>query len=104
MFEIIYHPEAVRELEELPERLKGKTIYLLDRLEREGNRLKYPLSDGLRDGLFELRAGGADISRTIYAFAKSRRIYILRVFLKKTQKTPRRELTIAFNRLKELEE
>ncbi|GFN45946.1 type II toxin-antitoxin system RelE/ParE family toxin [Candidatus Regiella insecticola] len=101
MFELIYHPEVVQELENLPAPLKGKTAYLLDRLEKEGNRLRYPLSDSLRDGLFELRVGGGDIARIIYTFAKGRRIYILRSFVKKTPKIPPKEMAIAFNRLKE---
>jgi ribosome-binding protein aMBF1 (putative translation factor) len=49
-----------------------------------------------------MRMKGKDrISRAIYVTAKERRIVVLRVFVKKTQKTPRREIEIALQRARE---
>jgi phage-related protein len=57
----------------------------------------------LEDRLWELRITGRDgISRAIYVTAAGRRMVILRVFIKKTQKTPRRELEIARQRAREV--
>ena len=42
------------------------------------------------------------ISRAIYVTAEVRRVVILRVFVKKTQKTPPRELELARQRAKEM--
>jgi phage-related protein len=57
----------------------------------------------LEDRLWELRITGRDgISRAIYVTATGRRMVILRVFIKKTQKTARRELEIARQRAKEV--
>jgi phage-related protein len=57
----------------------------------------------LEDKLWELRITGRDgISRAIYVTASGRRAVILRVFVKKTQKTPPRELEIARQRAKEV--
>ncbi len=57
----------------------------------------------LEDKLWELRITGRDgISRAIYVTATGRRMVILRVFIKKTQKTPPRELEIARQRAKEV--
>ena len=54
--------------------------------------------------LWELRISGRDgISRAIYVTAFGRRMVILRVFSKKTQKTPRHELEVARQRAKEVE-
>ena len=57
----------------------------------------------LEDRLWELRMTGRDgISRAIYVTASKRRVVILRVFVKKTQKTPPRELEIARQRAKDV--
>lgn len=55
-------------------------------------------------GLWELRITGRDgIARAIYVTATARRIVILRIFVKKTQKTPPRELDLARRRAKDVE-
>ena len=57
----------------------------------------------LEDRLWELRVIGRDgISRVMYVTATGRRVVILRVFIKKTQKTPPRELEVARRRAKEM--
>ena len=57
----------------------------------------------LEDKLWELRITGRDgISRAIYVTATGRRVVIVRVFVKKTQKTPPRELELARQRAKEV--
>jgi phage-related protein len=57
----------------------------------------------LEDKLWELRMIGRDgISRAIYVTASGRRVVILRAFVKKSQKTPARELDIARQRAKEV--
>jgi len=50
-----------------------------------------------------LRITGRDgISRAIYVTASGRRVVVVRVFIKKTQRTPERELKIARQRAKEI--
>ena len=57
----------------------------------------------LEGRLWEMRLTGRDgISRAIYLTAAVRRVVIVRVFIKKTQKTPPRELEIARQRAKEV--
>lgn len=46
--------------------------------------------------------GRDGISRAIYVVAHPRRVVVLRVFAKKTQKTPRREIRLALERAKEV--
>ncbi len=48
-------------------------------------------------------SGRDGISRAIYVTARGRRVVVLRVFIKKTQKTPNSELIIARARAKEVE-
>jgi phage-related protein len=47
--------------------------------------------------------GKDGISRAIYVTANGRRVVILRVFAKKTQKTHRREIEIALQRAQEVQ-
>jgi phage-related protein len=50
-----------------------------------------------------MRLRGKDgIARGLYVTATGRRVVILRVFAKKTQKTPRREIELARQRAKEV--
>ncbi|MQL46644.1 hypothetical protein GEA64_00955 [Photorhabdus khanii] len=49
-----------------------------------------------------MRVGNKDITRTIFAYATGRRIYILRTFIKKTLKTPASEIKLALQRLEEM--
>lgn len=46
--------------------------------------------------------GRDGISRALYVTAKGRRVVVVRVFVKKTQKTPRREIKLALQRAKEV--
>jgi phage-related protein len=48
--------------------------------------------------------GKDGISRTVYVTANGRRVVIVRVFVKKTQKTPRREIEIALQRAQEVQD
>ncbi len=61
---------------------------------------KEPFSKALGYGLFEIRVRSKnDIARIIYTFAKGRKIILLHGFIKKTEKTPLKELEIAKKRL-----
>ena len=55
--------------------------------------------------LWEMRMKGRDgISRAIYVTARGRRVVVVRVFVKNTQKTPRREIDLALERAREVSE
>lgn len=67
-------------------------------------RVREPYVKHLEGPVWEMRMKGRDgIARAAYVTAKSRRIVIVHVFTKKTQKTPRRDLEIALKRAKEVE-
>ena len=54
-------------------------------------------------GLFEPRLKASEgISRVFYCTVSGRRVVMLHQFIKKTQKTPAREIEIARRRMKEL--
>ena len=102
MFNVITPPAAVEELEEIPDDLRGRMTRLIERLEKEGNKLKMPHSRSIGAGLFELRVGDKNIARTLYAYAVGHQIFLLHAFVKKTPKTPPGAIEIARKRLKEM--
>jgi phage-related protein len=62
---------------------------------------KYALH--LQDEIWEFRLKGKDgIARALYVTAQGKRIVVVRVFTKKTQKTPRNEIKVALKRAKEV--
>ncbi|MGE0418985.1 MAG: type II toxin-antitoxin system RelE/ParE family toxin [Acetobacteraceae bacterium] len=66
-------------------------------------RVHEPHVKHLEGPLWEMRMRGRDgISRALYVAAKGHRVVIVRVFVKKTQKTPRREIDLALSRVKEV--
>ena len=68
-----------------------------------GPNLGEPHSKAFGNGLFELRLKGAEgIARVFYCTQIGRRIVMLHSFLKKSTKTPKRELETAESRLKEI--
>ena len=57
----------------------------------------------LEGKLWELRMTGRDgIARAIYVTASGQRVVVVRAFVKKTQKTPLRELEIARQRARDV--
>ncbi|AIN18900.1 hypothetical protein CH54_3308 [Yersinia rochesterensis] len=102
MFNVILHDEVPDEIAGLPPVIRAKMIRLIDKLKMNATALREPDSKPVRDGLFELRTMGTDIARGLYVYRKGKNIYLLRVFIKKTQKLPSGEITLAFERLEEM--
>ncbi len=54
--------------------------------------------------LYEMRMRGRDgIARAIYIAASGRRLVVVRAFIKKSRKTPQREIELALERAREIE-
>jgi phage-related protein len=92
------------EIEALLADMRARLVRLSDLIEQHGfGALPRESVTHLEDKLWELRIKGcAGISRAIYVTASGRRVVVLRVFIKKTQKTPRRELELARERAREV--
>lgn len=92
------------ELDALPISLKARLARIVDLIETVG--LEYvhePHVAHLEGKLWELRAKAKDgIARAIYVTAAGKRVVILHVFMKKTQKTPARVLELARRRMREV--
>ncbi len=100
-----FHPAARDALRRFPEDVRrafGKAIYDL----QTGHALSMPLSRSMPDlgvGAAELRIrGAAGIYRAFYCAREADAILIFHAFVKKTQRTPDRELALGKRRLKEM--
>lgn len=72
-------------------------------MEIYGPDLGMPHTRSMGDGLFELRLKAAEgIARVFFCTVVGRRIVVLHQFMKKSEKTPKRELKVARNRMKEI--
>ncbi len=93
-----------QELEDLPADQKARFLRIAELIEQKGlDQVREPYVKHLQGPLWEIRMKGRDgISRALYVTATGRRVVVVRVFVKKTQKTPRREIRLALQRAKEV--
>ncbi|WP_153074993.1 type II toxin-antitoxin system RelE/ParE family toxin [Paraburkholderia bonniea] len=96
-------PEAEAELLALPEDMQARFLRIVDMLEELGpQRVGMPHVRPLEGKLWEIRMTGRDgIARAIYVTQTTQKLTVLHVFVKKTQKTPRKAITTAYARIKE---
>ena len=102
MFRLIVHQAVGEEILALPASVQAKLIRQLDKLRSNPTALREPDSKPLPYGLFEIRTVGLIHSRGIYVYQKEKTIYLLRVFIKKTQRTPSAEIRLALKRQQEM--
>ena len=76
----------------------AKVLRTIDLLEQFGNKLGLPHSKKVRTSLFELRIRGQQEVRIFYIFKKGE-IILLHGFIKKSQKTPSKELKQALKKM-----
>ena len=103
-YTIIYYSEAVQvEIVELPDTLAARYVVLTRRMAALGPNLGEPHTKAFGDGLMELRLKGAEgIARVFFCTLIGKRIVMLHSFVKKSQRTPLRELALAQIRMKEI--
>lgn len=92
------------EIAALPEDMQARLVRLSQRIRQMGLEcMREPHVKYLENKLWEMRLTGRDgIARALYVTALGRRAIIVRVFVKKTQKTPRTEISLALQRTKEV--
>lgn len=96
--------EVRRELEAQPKDIVASFLRISRLIESEGlEKVREPYVKHLEGPLWEMRMKGRDgIARAAYVTASGRRVVVVHVFGKKTQKTPRREIELALKRAKEV--
>jgi len=103
-YDISYYSDEVREsILALPDTLAARYVVLTRRMVAVGPNLCEPHTKAMGNGLFELRLKGAEgIARVFYCSLIGRRIVMLHSFVKKSDRTPPRELELARLRIKEV--
>jgi phage-related protein len=94
-----------REIEALPEDMRARLARIAKLVEEKGlERMGEPHVKHVEGRLWEMRLKGrSGISRALYVTAVGRRVVIVRIFVKKAEKTPRREIALALYRAKSVE-
>ena len=86
-----------------PAGILAHLLHILELVEEFGPNLGRPHTAPMGDGLFEIRARGKEgIGRSLFCTLKGQEVVILHSFVKKTQRTPKKELDLARRRMKEL--
>lgn len=88
-------------IDSLDRRTQRKFFYKKEFLEQFGPRLPYPHAKYIGAGIHELRFEGTEGAvRVIYFFYRGSTIIFTNGFIKKTNKTPKKELALARQRMK----
>jgi phage-related protein len=93
------------EVEALPDDMRARLARITTLIEERGlEGLGEPHVKHVDGRLWEMRLKGRDgISRALYVTAVGHRVVIVRVFVKKTVKTPRREIDLALSRARSIQ-
>ncbi|HET8898892.1 MAG TPA: type II toxin-antitoxin system RelE/ParE family toxin [Rhodanobacteraceae bacterium] len=100
---IYYSPKVAALVEAWPAGIRASFLRIAETMLEHGPDLGLPHTRAMGGGLFEVRAKGREgIGRAFYCTAIGNRIVILHAIVKKTERTPPRELELARARLKEV--
>src|SRR5438552_19155165 len=104
-WEIVYYGDEVQDaILAFPARLQARYIHLTERMLTFGPDLGMPHTRAMAKGLFELRLKSNEgIGRVLFCNRPERRIMMLHAFVKKSAKTPGRELKVARKRMREVQ-
>ena len=91
-------------LDALPVDIRARFLRIAELIESAGlQNVHEPYVKHLEGPIWEMRMKGKDgIARAVYVTTKGYRVVVVHVFVKKSQKTPRREIEIALKRAKEI--
>ena len=103
-WQITYYSENVRKIiDSWPVGIRAFYARLTERIKLYGPNMGMPFTRSMGHGLFEIRAKGNEgIGRAFFCTVVGNKIILLHAFIKKTKKTPQKELKIARQRLKEV--
>ena len=86
-----------------PEGILANFLHIAELIEEFGPKIGMPYTRSTGSGLFEIRAKGKEgIARALYCNLTGKELVIVNAFIKKSQKTPRKELALARKRMKEV--
>ena len=91
-----YSEKVLAELLEFPVSIRARCFLLLDRMKEDGPNLGFPYTRKIvgTEAIFEVRGKAKE--------GIGSKIIVLHAFVKKTQKTPKKDIDLAVSRFKEL--
>ena len=104
-WQITYFNDRVERIVwQLPAGILADNLRLTDAMALYGADLRMPHSRSMGSGLFELRPKGPEgIARVFYCLQIGKTIVVLHSFIKKTQETPPKEIRLAKERAREVQ-
>ncbi len=88
---------------EMPPKIQARMLRLLELIEEHGANLGEPHTKAMGEGLFEIRAKAQEgIGRSLFCYLNGKNIYVLHAFIKKSSKTPKKDIKLAHSRMKEV--
>ncbi len=104
-WDIVYYSDEVQEtIGAWPVGIRAFYARLAERMRVFGPNLGLPFTRSMGQGLFEIRARGKEgIGRAFFCTVVKRKIVILHAYIKKSQRTPARELEVARRRLADVQ-
>jgi phage-related protein len=102
---VVFLDDEVRAaLSVLPRDVRAAFERIVRLIQEHGlERVHEPYVKHLEGRLWEMRMKGKDgIARAVYVTATGRRVVVVHVFVKKTQKTPRRDIEAALRRAEDV--
>ncbi|HED06741.1 MAG TPA: type II toxin-antitoxin system RelE/ParE family toxin [Ignavibacteria bacterium] len=98
-----YNSDIEKKILSLPNGLLARYLRLTDLMLEFGSNLGMPHTRFLEDGLIELRIKSKEgIARVFYCTLIGKRIVILHLFIKKSNKTPKKEIQTAKKRMRKV--
>ena len=103
-WEILYYSDGVQEaILAFPPGLQARYVHLTERMLIFGPDLGMPYTRAMGKGLFELRMKSKEgIGRVFFCIRPNQQIMMLHAFLKKSAKTPAKEMKVARERMREV--
>ena len=100
---LYYNSKLEKDILNLPAGLLARYLRLTDLLLEFGSNLDFPHTKPMGNGLFELRVKSKEgIARVFFCTKIGKKIIMLHSFIKKSKKTPKKEIKIAQNRISEV--
>jgi len=98
-----FNAKVERKTLSFPVSILANFVHIVEMIEDLGPSLGKPYTAPMGKGLFEIRSKGKEgIGRSFFCLVKNKEIVILHSFIKKSQKTPKKEIDLARARMKEV--
>jgi len=98
-----YNKKVKSQILAFPEGILASFLHIAELVEEYGPYIGMPYTRTLGSGLLEIRARGKEgIARVIFCVLPGSELVMLSAFIKKSRKTPKKEIAIAKRRMREV--